>query len=164
MPTQAPNQADVLLDQWGHIRRADRVARFHALPRGLSDNFFLGLDSKSQADLLMALPDGEHRLYARLLAPDDAADMIQEAPKKDREYLMSLLDDVTGRDTKALLTYRADAAGGLMNTRYPIVRPGFTIDEATTYLRQQLGQVKRIYYVYVIDPEQRLIGVLPSRT
>jgi magnesium transporter len=160
MPTQSMNQADELLDQWSRVNKGDRVARFHALPRELSDDFFLSLDSRSQADLVLALPEGERRLYARLLAPDDAADMIQEAPEKERGYLMTLLDEITAHDTKALLTYRADAAGGLMNTRYPIVRPDFTIDEATTYLRQQLPNVQRIYYVYVLDQAQKLLGVL----
>jgi len=154
------NQADELLDAWSRLRRAERVARFRALPRELSDNFFLSLDAKSQAELVLALPEGERRLYIRLLAPDDAADLIQEAPSKQREYLLGLLDDMTRQDAKALLAYRADAAGGLMNPRFARLRPDASIDEAITYLRQQVGQVETIYYAYVLDQEQRLLGVL----
>ena len=160
MPQQTLNQADELLDAWSRLRRPERVPRFRALPRELSDNFFLSLKARSQAELVLGLPEGERRLYIRLLAPDDAADLIQEAPPKQREYLLGLLDDMTCQDTKALLAYRADAAGGLMNPRFARLRPDASIDEAITYLRQQVGQVETIYYAYVLDQEQRLLGVL----
>ena len=160
MPQHSLNEADVLLDEWSHLRRTERVEKFRALPRELSDNFFLSLDAKSQAELVLALPEGERRLYIRLLAPDDAADLIQEAPSKQREYLLGLMDDMTRQETKALLAYRADAAGGLMNPRFARLRPDASIDEAITYLRQQVGQVETIYYAYVLDQEQHLLGVL----
>ena len=65
-----------------------------------------------------------------MLAPDDAADLIQESPKRDREYLLELLDDTTRQDTRALLAYREDVAGGLMNPRFARLRPNASIDEA----------------------------------
>ncbi len=160
MPQQTLNQADELLDAWSRLSRPERVPRFRALPRELSDNFFLSLKARSQAELVLGLPEGERRLYIRLLAPDDAADLIQEARLSLREYLLGLLDDMTCQDTKALLAYRADAAGGLMNPRFARLRPDASIDEAITYLRQQVGQVETIYYAYVLDQEQRLLGVL----
>ena len=154
------NQADELLDKWSYLRRAERVTRFRALPRELSDNFFLDLDAKAQAELVLGLPEGERRLYIRLLAPDDAADSIQAAPQSQREYLLGLLDEMTRQDTKALLAYRADAAGGLMNPRFARLRPDASIDEAITYLRQQVSHVETIYYAYVLDQDQMLLGVL----
>lgn len=73
---------------------------------------------------------------------------------------MGLMDDVTRRETRALLDYREDVAGGLMNPRFARLRPEETIEEAITYLRQQLSQVEMIYYAYVLDDEQRLLGVV----
>src|SRR5271157_5178319 len=87
--------ADELLDEWPRLRKSARVAKFEGLPREYMDNFFLDLDAKSQSELVLALPEGERRLYVRLLAPDDAADLIQESPKREREYLLGLLDDMT---------------------------------------------------------------------
>jgi magnesium transporter len=125
------------------------------------DNFFLGgLDARSQSELVLALPGGERRLYIRLLAPDDAADLIQESPERDRPYLLELLDDMTRQDARALLAYREDVAGGLMNPRFARLRPNASIDEAITYLRQQLTYVETIYYAYALDEEQQLLGVV----
>ncbi|MBV8070158.1 MAG: magnesium transporter, partial [Acidobacteriaceae bacterium] len=118
--TQTPDEE--LLDQWSHLRRSQRVQAFQSLPREFTDNFFLGLDPKGQAELVLSLPEGERRLYVRLLAPDDAADMIQECPAPRREYLMELMDDMTREEAKALLDYRADVAGGLMNPRFARLR------------------------------------------
>jgi magnesium transporter len=159
----ALNAADELLDLWPTLRRSHRVDRFEALPRELMDNFFLALDAKSQSDLLLALPEGERRLYMRLLAPDDASDLIQESPKNHREYLLDLLDEKTVLEVKALLAYREDIAGGLMNPRFARLRPDASIDEAISYLRQQLGHVETIYYAYVLGENQVLLGVVSLR-
>src|SRR5271165_5866863 len=160
MIDHSPTAAAELLDQWPHQRKSERVAKFEALPREYMDNFFLDLDAKSQSELVLALPEGERRLYIRLLAPDDAADLIQESPQRQREYLLELLDDMTRADAKALLDYREDVAGGLMNPRFARLRSEETIDQAITYLRQQLSNVERIYYAYVLDEGQRLLGVV----
>ncbi len=152
--------ADELLGQWPHLRKSERVTKFDGLPREYMDHFFLDLDAKAQSDLLLALPEGRRRLYIRLLAPDDAADLIQESPLREREYLFGLLDDMTRADAKALFDYREDVAGGLMNPRFARLRPEETIDQAITYLRQQLSDVETIYYAYVLDETQRLLGVV----
>jgi magnesium transporter len=154
------NAADELLDLWPTLRRSQRVDHFEALPREQMDNFFLALDARAQSSLLLSLPEGEHRLYMRLLAPDDAADVIQESPKEKRQYLLELLDDKTMNEVKALLAFREDSAGGLMNPRFARLRPDASIDEAISYLRQQLGHVETIHYAYVLDENQTLLGVV----
>jgi magnesium transporter len=154
------NAADELLDLWPTLKKADRVAHFEMLPRELTDNFFLALDASAQSRLLLSLPKGERRLYMRLLAPDDAADLIQESPQSEHEYLLDQLDDKTKQEVKALLAFREDIAGGLMNPRFARLRPESSIDEAISYLRQQLGNVETIHYAYVLDEHQRLLGVV----
>jgi len=163
MPTTMEHSltvSDELLDRWSRLRRSERVAAFKDLPDEEKDNFFLALPSTSQARLLLALPQGERRLYLRLLAPDDAADLIQESPRARRDELLALMDDSTRTETNALLAYREDVAGGLMIPRFARLRPEASIEEAITYLRQQIPHVETIYYAYALDEEQRLLGVV----
>jgi magnesium transporter len=160
MITHSLNAADELLDLWPSLRRSQRVDLFEALPREHMDNFFLALDAHAQSVLLLSLPEGERRMYMRLLAPDDAADLIQESPKPHRQYLLDLLDDKTRQEVKALLAFREDIAGGLMNPRFDRLRPEASIDEAISYLRQQLGHVETIHYAYVLDENQTLLGIV----
>ena len=156
----AHSPADELLERWPHLRRAERLEEFQKLPHEYMDNFFLELDARAQSRLVVVLPEGERRMFVRLLAPDDAADMIQESPANQREYLLGLMDDRTREETSALLHYREDVAGGLMNPRYARLRPDETIEQAITYLRQQLSEVEQIYYAYVLDEQQKLLGVV----
>jgi magnesium transporter len=112
---------------------------------------------------LLGLPEVERRLWVRLLPPDDAADLLQATPDGHRQSLMRYLDASAQREVAALLAYAEDEAGGLMSTRYARLRPEMTVDEAFAYLRRQAGQVETIYYGYVLDQEQRLLGVASFR-
>jgi magnesium transporter len=113
--------------------------------------------------LLHALSRNERRIWLRLLAPDDAADLIQLAPEHERPALLNQLDSMAQREVAALMAYQEDAAGGLMNPRFARVRPDMSIDEAISYLRRQTPQVETIYYAYALDDAQHLLGVVSFR-
>ena len=153
-----------LYDAWPMLSLEERVEGFELLKREAADDFFLQLSVRDRAQLLLALPVGERRLWMRMLAPDDAADLIQEAPGDQREGLLSLLDDPIRREIKGLLDYAEDEAGGLMNTRYCRLRADMTVDEAISYLRKDArGREKTVYYVFVVDAGEHLHGVVSFR-
>jgi magnesium transporter len=141
----------------------ERLSAFRRLPREEADEFFLSLSAREQAELILMLPERERRIWMRLLAPDDAADVIQRVPEEMRPDLVDLLDPTTRRDVRALLAYAEDEAGGLMSPRFARVRPDMTTDEALRYLRRQSAHVETIYYAYVLDVDQRLLGVVSFR-
>ncbi len=152
-----------LLPEWADLSEWGRVEAFENLPRDRADDFFLQLSSRDQLDLVLALPEGERRIWLRLLAPDDAADLLQLAPLEEREKLVAQLDDITRREVHALLAYKEDAAGGLMNPRFARLRADMTIDEAISYLRRQTSHSETIYYAYALDEAQHLLGVVGFR-
>ncbi|WP_437636192.1 magnesium transporter [Sorangium sp. So ce854] len=153
-----------LSSSWSTMEGDERVQAYRRLRREEAEDFFQGLSSADQAALLAALTKGERRLWLRLLAPDDVADIVHEAPPAEQEELLSLLDEPTRRVVSALLAYEEDEAGGLMSPWFARVRPEATVDEAITYLkRQALDHLETIYYGYVLDAEQRLLGVVSLR-
>ena len=157
--------AEDLLEAWHLLVTGDRLESFQALPRPEAEELFLSLSAHDQAELLRALPPPERRSWMRLLPPDDAADLVQEIPHEDREAVLALLDDATRKEVNGLLAYAEDDAGGLMNPRYARVRPDMSVDEAITYLRRQAAErAGTMHYAYVLDPEQRLRGVVSFRT
>jgi len=156
--------ATELYDAWPALSLNERVEGFEFLQRDQADDFFLQLSARDRAHLVLALPPGERRLWMRLLAPDDAVDVIQEAPAEERDGLLALLDDATRREVKGLLDYADDEAGGLMNTRYSRLRADMSVGEAISYLRRDAQhREKSVYYVYVVDAEERLLGVVSFR-
>ncbi len=163
MPSALQDVAESLVDRWPQLSPEARLKAFNALPRGETDDLFLQLGAREQAELLFSLPHAERRIWLRLLAPDDAADLLQNVPSEQRESLLGLLDDPTRREVNALLAYKEDAAGGRMSPRFARLRPEMTADEALAYLRYQASQVETIYYAYALDPEQHLEGVISLR-
>jgi magnesium transporter len=157
-------EVDELRDAWFVLGIDEKLEGFRLLPPGDADEFFRGLDGRDAAELLLALVPAERQLWIRQLAPDDAADVVQAAPFERREELLKLLDEPTRREVSALLAYAEDDAGGLMSPRYVRVRPDLSVDEAISYLRRQSRErVETIYYIYVIDTDQRLVGVVSFR-
>jgi magnesium transporter len=153
-----------LQDMWSSLTLEARLEAFKALSRAEAEDFFWNLSAPDQVELLLALPAVERRGWMRLLAPDDAADAVQAAPEEERDDLLALLDDSTRKEVMALLAYAEDQAGGLMSPRFARVRPDMTADEAISYLHKQARErVETIYYVYVLDAQQRLVGVVSFR-
>jgi magnesium transporter len=153
-----------LVDAWPVLSAAERVEGFRLLERAEAESLFFALDARGQAEVIRALPEGERRSWIRFLPPDDAADVAQQVPAVERQALLTLLDEPTRKEVLGLLAYADDRAGGLMNTRFARVRSDMSVDEAVAYLRKQgREQVETIYYTYVLDPEQHLLGVVSFR-
>jgi magnesium transporter len=157
-------RADDLREIWSFANPEEKVEGFRSLSPAEAEDLFLTLDTRSQSDLLCALPANERQLWMRQLPPDDAADLCQAAPAEQRESLLRLLDEPTRREVSALLAYAEDEAGGLMSPRYVRLRPDMTVDEAIKYLRRAARErAETIYYIYVLDADQRLVGVASFR-
>lgn len=154
---------DQLWENWPYLSHEQRLAQFRQLHTGEKADFFLELSAHDQSFLLLGLPEEQRHVWMRLLAPDDAADVIQESGPELREELLALLDEPTRKEVIALLAYKEDEAGGLMNPRFARLRPDSTVDVAISYLRKEAPSVDQMYYAYVLDQDQRLLGVVSLR-
>lgn len=153
-----------LQDAWALLSDSDRMEGFSLLSRGDAEEIFESLDASQQATLIANMPAGERKLWLRVLPPDDVADVIQSAGVEQRESLLGLLDPTTQREVTALLAYAEDDAGGLMSPRFARLRPDMSVDAAITYLRKQSREtVESIYHAYVLDGQQKLLGVVSLR-
>lgn len=163
MTTELESPTEQLWERWPALSRHQRTKQFRELHTGEKADFFLELSAHDQSDLLLDLPEDQRHVWIRLLAPDDAADVIQEIGPERRDETLSLLDDPTRKEVIALLAYKEDEAGGLMNPRFARLRPESTVDQAISYLRKEAPAVDNIYYAYVLDQEQHLLGVASLR-
>jgi magnesium transporter len=161
---EKPDVTTDLQEAWPVLSTEERLEGLHLFPPAEAEDFLLALPARDQAELILRTTMPERRFWMRLLPLDDAADVIQAAPDEERQSLLALLDDSAHREVSALLAYAEDEAGGLMNPDYARLRPEMSVDEAITYLRRQARErLETIYYVYVLDPAQRLLGVVTFR-
>ena len=163
-PILVPSDDDATIDAWPTLSEDQRLSYFQSLPRGDASELFLSLDPGDQFAIISALSTTEQRVWLRLLPPDDVADLIQQADDDEQEPLLALLDHRTRPEVDALLAYKADVAGGRMSPSYAWMRPNMTVAQAIAYLRlQSADRLSMIYYAYVLDAEERLLGVVSFR-
>lgn len=163
-PSDDELTVDELRDAWPLLDLEERADGLRVLPREEAEDFFIGLSASDEAALLMHFRPGQRRQWMRLLEPDDVADVIQQVSEDDRPKLLALLDAPTRKEVTALMAYAEDEAGGLMSTRYARLRPAMTAGEAISYLqRQARDKIETIYVSYVLDTDQRLLGVVSFR-
>ena len=98
------------------------------------------------------------------LEHDDAADILGEIEEEKREELLDALPDEVSEPIEELLQYPEDTAGGIMSDRFITLSTGETVQGCQQRLREKADRERDdISYLYVLDEEERLVGVVPLR-
>lgn len=95
------------------------------------------------------------------MEPDAAADLLGELEPGAAAGLIEEMDDAD--QVSALLKYPEESAGGIMNLPPPSLRRWMKVREAVTFLREHYQDAEEIYYLYVLDRNHRLIGLVNLR-
>jgi Mg2+ transporter MgtE len=116
-----------------------------------------------QYELLSELdPERASDLLERL-APDDAADILSDIPQAEADRLLNLMPASDAQSIRDLLRYGGETAGGLMTTEVLALPQDATVEDALVYMRQHSEHLEMVYYLYIIDEEQHLMGVVSLR-
>ena len=97
------------------------------------------------------------------MSSDDRAELVRGLPAPVREQLLRLVDEADRKDIARLIQYREDVAGSLMTTDYAWLPADITVETALERLRLQAPNSETIYYVYVVDEQRKLKGVVSLR-
>lgn len=158
------NDVNALKEHWSELNVDERRERFRQLSRVDAEELLLSFGPDEQMELIAHLSPAEKRSWVRLLPLDDVADYVQRLPADERAETLQLLDEVSRLEVVGLLAYADDEAGGVMNPRYIRLRPEMSVEEAIRYIRAQARTpVETIYYGYVLDYDQKLLGVVSFR-
>ena len=134
------------------------------------------LDDETAADALEHLePDVQRSIIDDLgteraadiieeMDSDDAADLLGELPEDRQNELLAEMDAQTADDLRELVAYADDTAGGLMTTDYFWIYPHRTVTATIAKIREIAPETEFIYYLYVLDQSEKLLGVLSLRT
>jgi magnesium transporter len=121
------------------------------------------LDRSEVVALLEGLGERRVALILREMSTDDAADLLGEMPREEQERFLSLMGTTEAEDVQELLVYEPDTAGGIMTTEYVAVKKDLTAEEAINSLRATAPDAETVYYVYVVDRDNMLVGVVSLR-
>ncbi|OEF99031.1 magnesium transporter [Vulcanibacillus modesticaldus] len=121
------------------------------------------LDIKLQHDVLHKLGIEKSSTVMDLMDNDDLADLLNElSVDKIQEYLTAMKTEES-ETVKNLMRFPPDTAGGIMTNRYVWIRIYYTVREAVDKFKLFAEYAESLYYLYVLDENKKLVGVVSYR-
>ncbi|MDQ2654895.1 MAG: magnesium transporter [Chloroflexota bacterium] len=118
------------------------------------------LDPANAAAILRLQPREDAADLLEAIDPDDATDILAEIPTEDREQILRAMEPGEAAEIRELSAYPPDTAGGRMTPAFVAIAPDVRADDAIVLLRRVAEEAETIYYVYVLDEAEHLLGVL----
>lgn len=137
--------------------------------------FFKGLDVETAAEALSELqPDVQAAIITGMdtdraadiieeMPPDEAADVLSDLPRDKAKEILESIEKEEAEDIQELLSHEEDTAGGLMTNEFVAYPPETTVKEAIDKFRKDAEDVETVYYLYIIDADEKLLGVVSLR-
>ena len=119
----------------------------------------------NSADISEFVDETEPAVVADILhtiPADDVTRILSDLPEEKKAELLNLIEGATSTDVERLLEYEEKTAGSIMTPNFFALSEETTATEATERIRE-LADVEMVFYVYVVDAENRLKGVLSLR-
>jgi magnesium transporter len=118
------------------------------------------LPPSEAARILRTLSAPEAATLLEEMDPDDAADVVEQLPSRDANEILVRMRPSEAAEIRELSVYPPDSAGGIMTPAFVAVPRDVTAAEAIAAIRNLVDQAETVNYVYVVDDERRLLGVL----
>ncbi len=151
--------ADIIEDLSGR----ERSAIFHALDTETAAEALEEIDPKIQKSLIETIPVEKASDIVEEMSPSDAADLLADLSEERAEEILEGMEQEKAEDLRELLVHPDEAAGGLMTTAYLSLTPGVTVETAIARLKVEAPNLDIIDYIYVVDEEEVLLGVVSIR-
>lgn len=142
------------------VSQKERTAIFGSLDLATAAEALHELEPRVQAEIIDDMSRERASDILEQMPPDEAADVLGDLPEKKAQELINLMEKEEAEDVQELLEHEEDTAGGLMTTEFLAFPPDMTVEEAITELRLEAPDVEAIYYLYIVDRNEQLVGVL----
>ncbi|MCO4813208.1 MAG: magnesium transporter, partial [Flavobacteriales bacterium] len=154
------HDADItdILDE---LETAEASYLYNFLDEETQGDILMDLDEDLRQNLIQSFSTKEIAEQIEQLDSDDAADFMSELPKEQVEEIISQIsNDETAEDIVDLLNYDPDTAGGLMQKEFMQVNANWPVNRCIVQLRKQAESVEKIFTIYVVDEQNKLLGFL----
>ncbi|MGM0500991.1 MAG: magnesium transporter [Bacillota bacterium] len=124
---------------------------------------FSDLDAETRNVLLNFLTPQQVKTVLNQMYSDDIADLLGELTIGQSKELLKLMKNKDAQQIQKLLGYDEESAGGIMTTEYLAVKDDKTVGEALSKIRDIATRAEMIYYIYIINSNKELLGVISMR-
>jgi magnesium transporter len=153
---QAADVADLI----EYLDHDERLPILELLKPEGAGEVLLEMEPPVQERILSDLDNRAITEIVQELDSDDAADLVGDLPAERAKEIMENVGEEVSQDLRKLLPYPEDSAGGIMALEYVAVHAESTIQEAIETIRGKRQEVENVYYLFVVDEDQRLAGVV----
>lgn len=162
VPQMYPADIAELLEE---LPAEDTLFLYRQLPGALAADVLMEMDEDERREVLDLLTDEEIAdTFLTHMDTDDAADLLQELDQEKQEAILSHVEDIEqAGEIIDLLKYGEDTAGGIMRKEMMVVNENWSMPQCMDALRVQAAEMEDVYYIYVVDDEERLQGILPIK-
>ena len=151
--------ADIIED----LKGPERSAIFHALDTETAAEALEEIDPKIQKSLIETIPVEKASDIVEEMSPSDAADLLADLPEERAEEILEGMEKERAEDLRELLVHPEETAGGLMTTAYLSLGPNISVEAAIARLKAEAPNLDIMDYIYVVDEENVLQGVVSIR-
>ena len=151
--------ADIMED----LTARERSAVFHALDPETAADTLEEIDPKIQKSLIEEIPVEKASDIVEEMSQDDAADLLGDLSEDKAEEILEGMEKEKAEDLRELLEHSDETAGGLMTTEFLSLSPEVTVEAALARLKAEASDLDILDYIYVVDPEGMLLGVVSIR-
>lgn len=155
-----PADLATIIDQ---LAPKDRAGVLASLDDEAAADAMEEMEPETQVEVLEDLEPGRAADILEEMSPDDAADLIADLSDATRTEILALMEHEEAEEVRELLAYPEESAAGMMTTEFVAVTADLTAAQTIERLRELEPDAETIYYVYVIDAAERLVGVLSLR-
>ena len=121
------------------------------------------MDDVSRDDILEDLHEERISEIVDEMDSDDAADLVSDLPDDVAQKVLDSIDKEDSDEVKELLRHEEDTAGGIMAKEFVAVKISDTIDRAIEQIRSKADEVEDVFYLYIVDEHEKLVGVAPLK-
>jgi magnesium transporter len=146
-----------------NLNELDRKKIWNILSgKSILASVILELDESQIIELFNNMTPIEIARILNEMETDDAAGILRLFDEEKVKNIMQYMEKEELNSVEELLQYPPDSAGSIMNPNYFALHEDITVKEATKLLHKA-EDLEMVFYLYVIDSEKRLVGVISLR-
>ncbi len=171
------NESQQLQQTLTQLHPADIAEMMDELTLDEAQVIYTLLSNEMAADVIVEMDDDDRNKLLNSLSSetiakrfvdhmdsDDAVEIIRDLDDAKQDEILSHIEDIEqAGDIVELLKYDENTAGGLMGTEMVVVNENWSMPKCLDEMRQQAEELDQIYYVYVVDDDERLQGIFPLK-
>ncbi len=151
--------ADIIED----LNRDTQIAIFSSLDEEKAADVLEEMETDAQVNLLENIPVGKAADVLEKMPADEAADILDELDEEKAEELLNEMESEASQEIRDLMEYPENSVGSAMTTDYISFNENMTVESVITELRRLKPEAHSVYYLYIVDNNDRLTAVVSLR-